>query len=116
MFSAIARAFGLVALCRSCPAKRPEPDLAQLLEDLETVQGERDNLIDANDNIESKYKDANAKAEAQKEKYETQQQDLGRRLQQLEVGIRLKQACISDLVRSETEASETALAHSKKTA
>eukprot|EP00605_Chrysophyceae_sp_TOSAG23-4_P001899 GSChrysophyteH1.ASY1.ANO1.2097.1 assembled CDS len=87
---------------------------AQLLEDLEAVQEQRDNLLESNQEIESRYHDASKAATEQRQEFEGRQKELQKKLQQLEVGIRLKQACISDLVKSENEAAAAAESHSRK--
>ena len=92
----------------------PEPDLAQLMEDLESVQSERDALLAANHEVELKYRSAADLASAQREEFEEKQTALKKQLQELEIGIRLKQACISDLVRSEQEAALVAEQHAQQ--
>ena len=90
----------------------PDMDLAQLMEDLESIQSERDLLLVANQTVESRYRIVAEEAHAQKDDYEKKQKDLKKKLQELEVGIRLKQSCISDLVRAESEAAAAAEQHS----
>jgi len=97
-----------VEMSRVIAALVPEPDLAQLMEDLENIQGERDALLVANEEVQTRYRTVAEEATAQRTEYEAKQVALKRKLQELEVGIRLKQSCISDLVRAESEATAAA--------
>jgi hypothetical protein len=85
-----------------------EPDISALIEDLENIQLERDTLQDENKDIEQRLENMTEDSERQQQEHLEQQQTLARRLQELEIGIKMKQECISELVRQEQEAAAKA--------
>ncbi len=85
-----------------------EPDISALVEDLESIQQERDKLQGENKAIEQRLGAMAEESERQQSSFLEHQHSLARRLQELEIGIKLKQECISNLVRQEHEAADTA--------
>ena len=88
-----------------------EPDISQLMEDLEAVSREKEKLVTDRNIAESKEEHVARAAEQQREEFKRGQEALQRRLKELEINIRLKQELIADLTRGQNEATQLAERH-----
>ena len=91
-----------------------EPHVSSLMDDLETIQQEKERLLEQNTQIEKRWDDAVAKAAMEKKEHYARQNNLEKQLRQLEAGIKLKQQCITDLVYKEQQAQEEKESQTRK--
>lgn len=85
-----------------------EPDLSQLMEDLEILSKEKEDLMLEKEAAEERVRLITTAAESEKHQFLESKSQLQRRLKELEVGMKLKQEVISSLARKQQEASDLA--------
>lgn len=68
-----------------------EPDLSQLMEDLEILSREKEELLTEKEKTESKAREIQQLADQEKEQFMISKNTLQRRLKELEIGMKLKQ-------------------------
>jgi len=88
-----------------------EPDISQLMEDLEAVSREKEKVVNERNQAESKCHNVSTAAEQQREEFRRGQEELQKRLKDLEINIRLKQELIADLTRGQNQATQLAERH-----
>lgn len=85
-----------------------EPDLSQLMEDLEVLSKEKDDLLVEKEAADERVRAITEAAESEKMQFIESKEQMQRRLKELEVGMKLKQEVISSLARKQQEASDLA--------
>ena len=91
-----------------------EPHISSLMDDLETIQQEKERLLEQNSHIERRWDDAVAKAARERSEHHERQDQLEGQLKKLEAGIKIKQQCITDLVHKEKLAQEAKETQTRK--
>ena len=97
-----------------------EPDISQLMDDLEQVSREKERLLEEKKKAEEECARMASLAMKQREDADASSSDMSRRLRELEIGIRMKQNVITTVTSSANEearkrtAAEVALGRERK--
>jgi chromosome segregation ATPase len=91
-----------------------EPDISQLMEDLETIVREKEGLMADNMVAEQRAASATTTAQAQRDEFVRGQKVLKARLKELEEGIRHKEQTISELSAAQNATQREAELHQRR--